>query len=157
MRDGADLERPSQVSVSIKPGFRKDCVQENPKKLSYEQRLSLISTATWVRAPEFLLLNSGGTLFINYIHRPGRDFSVRVDPTKLSSGLHYAEVQAFDSAHPEKGPIFRVPVTVTKPHDPQNSSVTYTLSHGPGHIERQFVRVPAGATWAGMLDLIQRI
>jgi tripeptidyl-peptidase-2 len=61
LRDGADVDRPSQFSVSVKPLFRRDDLGENPKKLAYEQRLTLISTTTWARCPEFLFLNSGGS------------------------------------------------------------------------------------------------
>lgn len=57
-----------------------------------------------IKVPEFLLMNAGG-----------RSFSIQVDATKLQPGLHYGEVQAFESGNIDKGPVFRFPVTVTKP------------------------------------------
>lgn len=42
-------------------------------------------------------------------------FSVVVDPTKLSDGLHYYEVYGVDCKAPWRGPLFRVPITITKP------------------------------------------
>lgn len=41
--------------------------------------------------------------------------SIIVDPTNLSEGLHYCEVYAVDCKAPWRGPIFRVPITITKP------------------------------------------
>lgn len=41
--------------------------------------------------------------------------SIVVDPTNLSDGLHYYEVYGVDSKAPWRGPLFRIPVTITKP------------------------------------------
>lgn len=41
--------------------------------------------------------------------------SVIVDPTNLSEGLHYYEVYGIDCKAPWRGPLFRIPVTITKP------------------------------------------
>jgi tripeptidyl-peptidase-2 len=40
--------------------------------------------------------------------------SVVVDPSKLSDGLHYYEVYGIDCKAPWRGPIFRIPITITK-------------------------------------------
>lgn len=42
-------------------------------------------------------------------------FSVIVDPTNLADGLHYYEVYSIDCKAPWRGPLFRIPVTITKP------------------------------------------
>jgi tripeptidyl-peptidase II len=46
--------------------------------------------------------------------------------------------------------LFRIPVTITKPIILPNSKVSFdNLSFSPGHIERRFIKVPDGATFAG--------
>ena len=42
-------------------------------------------------------------------------FSVVVDPTNLSEGLHYYELYGVDCKAPWRGPLFRIPITITKP------------------------------------------
>ena len=42
-------------------------------------------------------------------------FSIVVDPTNLSDGLHYYEVYGIDCRAPWRGPLFRIPITITKP------------------------------------------
>lgn len=41
--------------------------------------------------------------------------SIRVDPSSLPEGLHFAEVTGTDMSRPWRGPVFRIPVTVIKP------------------------------------------
>ena len=38
-----------------------------------------------------------------------------VDPTNLKDGLHYYEIYGVDCKAPERGPLFRIPVTIIKP------------------------------------------
>jgi tripeptidyl-peptidase-2 len=75
-------------------------------KLAVEEHLVLRTTAPWLSAPNLLLL-----------HHNGRTFELRVDPTALPPGLHYAEVLAVNPDQEWRGPLFRVPVTVVKPQD----------------------------------------
>lgn len=59
-----------------------------------------------------------------------------VDPTKLSDGLHYYEVYGVDCKAPWRGPIFRIPVTITKPMTIKNRPplVSFArMSFMPGH------------------------
>lgn len=42
-------------------------------------------------------------------------FSVVVDPSNLADGLHYYEVYGIDCKAPWRGPLFRIPITITKP------------------------------------------
>ena len=38
--------------------------------------------------------------------------SVVVDPTNLGDGVHYFEVYGIDCKAPQRGPLFRIPVTI---------------------------------------------
>ncbi len=69
-----------------------------------EEKLLLSSSASWVTCPPALLM-----------HYNGRGFDIKVDPSKLAPGLHYAEVVGCSSTAPWMGPLFRVPVTLVKP------------------------------------------
>ncbi|GIM09954.1 hypothetical protein Vretimale_13739 [Volvox reticuliferus] len=107
------------------------------------------------------------------VHAGGRSFEVIVDPTSLPPGLHYAEVVALEVDSRERGPLFRLPITVIKPlqvplavtsaigsngntvvgNSNGNGSGVGTVSLGPlsfapGTEFRTFVAVPPGATWA---------
>ena len=104
LRDASDFMHPTTFSVNITPTLHADAdVRE--QMLSIEDRLVLRSTAPWLSCPERLLLPHGG-----------RDFDVLVDAMDLDEGLHYAEVQAFDSTAEWRGPLARLPVTLCKPH-----------------------------------------
>jgi tripeptidyl-peptidase-2 len=63
-------------------------------------------------------------------------FSIVVNPTKLSEGLHYYEVYGVDCKAPWRGPIFRIPVTITKPMTVKNHPpfISFSrMSFLPGH------------------------
>ncbi|CAG8537845.1 24786_t:CDS:10, partial [Racocetra persica] len=144
LRESYETSSPQTINVFISPKFMKEIDptsgENNQKKFELERRLALISTQTWVRTTDFLFLGS-----------KGRSFDVKVDPTNLApGGLHFAEVQGYDTTCPERGPLFRVPVTITKPSILTNGSKVCfdKLTFGPGHIERRFIKVPDGATYA---------
>lgn len=101
------------------------------------------SSAPWVECPSVLLAAHGT-----------RSFEVRVDALKLPPGLHSAEVVGVERGAEWRGPLFRVPVTVTAPlalaaKTPFGNSVMQWvgLSFTPGEVKRHFVVVPEGATW----------
>lgn len=114
---------------------------ENPKynhaKFNYDGRVALVATESWISAPDYL-----------YLHSSGNAFQIKVDPTSLSdSKLHYGEVLGYDTSAPERGPLFRVPVSVVKPTLPSQGFIQYkNVEYGPGDIIRRFVQVPDGAT-----------
>ncbi|RIA92162.1 subtilase family-domain-containing protein [Glomus cerebriforme] len=145
LREESETSSVQLFNVYIKPKFMKEIEptsgENNSKKFEFETRLALVSTQPWVRSPDFLLLGS-----------QGRAFDVKVDPTQLNpGGFYYSEVQGYDTTCPDRGPLFRVPVTVTRPIILSNSKVTFdNLSFGPGHIERRFIKVPNGATFADL-------
>jgi len=63
----------------------------NPDRVAFELRASLAATAEWVVCPEHVVIIHGG-----------RGFNIRVDPTSLPAGAHYAEVQGYDVTRPDR-------------------------------------------------------
>lgn len=49
-----------------------------------------------------------------------RSIAVKVDPTNLEPGVHYAEVRAVEAGQEWRGPVARVPVTVCIPLPPDH-------------------------------------
>ena len=138
LREPYEVDRPLDARVTVTPVFHEDA--DNRAKVDFELRCTLKSTAEWVQCADHLLLMHGG-----------RRIDLRVDPTKLPVGVHYAEVDGYDAASPERGPIFRLPITVIRPQAlPEGDEHKWqeTLRYEPGQIERRFFVVPDGATWA---------
>lgn len=152
LRQPDDTRHPLTFNVDVTPMLHEDA-DTREDRLEVEHKLLLKCKAPWVKAPSVLLL-----------HHNGRGFELEVNPTGLSEGLHYTELQAFDATAEWRGPLFRVPITVIKPLDPASapgsssgsgavvradSSVDLgALRFQPGDEVRRFVAVPAGATWA---------
>ncbi|KAJ2832026.1 hypothetical protein J3B01_005055 [Coemansia erecta] len=113
---------------------------ESQTQFDFEQRLLLVATESWVSVPDAL-----------YVASQGNKFAARVDATKLQAGrLHTASIDAYDSTDVDRGPVFSIPVTVTKPlHVDASACVDLgTLQFRPTEIVRRFVAVPPGATRA---------
>ncbi|KAK3447198.1 hypothetical protein EUGRSUZ_A02778 [Eucalyptus grandis] len=139
LREASYCTRSTEWTVQIEPNFHEDA--NNLEDLvPFEECIELHSTdKAVVRAPEYLLLTHNG-----------RSFNIVVDPSNLSSGLHYYEVYGVDCKSPWRGPLFRIPVTITKPAVVVSRPpvVTYSrMSFQPGHIERRYIEVPFGSTW----------
>ncbi|CAG8458801.1 9948_t:CDS:2 [Ambispora gerdemannii] len=147
LREAQETSTVQIFTVEVEPKFMSaidpTSGENNNRKYEFQSRVALINTESWVRAPEFLLFGS-----------QGRSFQVKVDPSQLVPGkFYYAEVQGYDTSSPFPTPLFKVPVTIVKPSI-LNSGTKYllnSLSFGPGHIERNFVKVPDGATFADVV------
>ena len=144
LREWEECNKAHTLTVKVEPKFMKDVDYNKPdineKKLSFECRMTLVATESWIRVPDHLFMNSAL-----------RQFEVKVDPTQLTAGLvHFGEIQAFDSSCPARGPVFSIYVTVAKPIELTTQSFIKfeNVQFGPGHIERRLIRVPAGATHA---------
>ncbi|ORZ14024.1 hypothetical protein BCR42DRAFT_417878 [Absidia repens] len=141
LRERDETSQLQYLTAQVIPTFMGEVDPENPQfnraKFDYDARVALISTQSWITCPDFV-----------YIHSGGNSFQIKVDPTVLSeSEFHYGDVFGYDTAHPERGPLFRVPVSVVKPSEAKNGSLTYQkVEYGPGDIIRRFVHVPEGAT-----------
>ncbi|KAJ2584263.1 hypothetical protein GGH95_000503 [Coemansia sp. RSA 1836] len=153
LRDAEDSACARHLQVSVTPMFPGDAraklecdsdgvrgETQSQAKFDYEQRVILVPSASWVRVPEAL-----------YVSSEGRAFSAKIDATQLEPGrLHVASIQGFDSACVDRGPIFSVPITVTKPLPVEASACVRfnDLRFLPTEVVRRFVAVPYGATKA---------
>lgn len=156
--DSSEDAAPREFRVSLHPLFHPDASSD--EKVDFRIRLELQSTKEWVQCGPQATLASEGDLI-----------SVYVNQSELEPGAHYAEVQGIDPEHPERGPLFRLPVTVirTVPTiEPWDDDLREELEDegvphlaggwmeeeiedmSPGRIERRFVAVPDGATWADL-------
>jgi tripeptidyl-peptidase-2 len=154
--EAGDDAQPQEFRVTVKPDFHPDATSD--EKVAYRIRLTLESTANWVRCGEQMTVMS-----------VGETLTVLVDPRELPPGAHFAEVYGVDPEHPERGPLFRLPVTVTRTvptagnwedervNDPKDSGRPLLVGNWleesieelePGKISRRFVPVPPDATWA---------
>ncbi|KAK1402003.1 hypothetical protein POM88_001608 [Heracleum sosnowskyi] len=104
LRDSCYCHQSTEWTVQVDPTFHDDA--SNMEQLvPFEECIELHSTGeAVVKAPGFLLLTHNG-----------RTFNIVVDPTNLSDGLHYYEVYGVDCNAPWRGPLFRIPITITKP------------------------------------------
>ncbi|KAG4939664.1 hypothetical protein JHK86_045805 [Glycine max] len=140
LREASACQQSTEWTVQVNPNFHEDA--DNFKDLvPFEECIELHSTEeTVVKTPDYLLLTYNG-----------RTFNVVVDPSNLSDGLHYFEVYGIDCKAPWRGPLFRIPITITKPKAITNQPPQISFSKmlfQPGHIERRYIEVPHGASWA---------
>lgn len=108
-------------------------------KVNFEVRVKLSCSVSWIEIPEHLLMTEAG-----------KTFSIYVDPTKLSSGVHNGFVKAYDETRPGAGPIFEVPVTVIKPDLVPDGTINLDvgdLNLIAAERHRRFLVPPKGCTF----------
>ncbi|KAI9505484.1 subtilase family-domain-containing protein [Coemansia spiralis] len=153
LRNPEDSACARHLQIKVSPVFPEDArarlecdpdgshgQQRSQTQFDFEQRVLLVATVSWVRVPEALYLSSQGQMF-----------SARVDATHLEPGhLHVASIDGYDSANVDRGPIFTIPVTVTKPLEVSSGACVRlgSLRFQPTEIVRRFIAVPNGATSA---------
>ncbi|XP_057424626.1 tripeptidyl-peptidase 2-like isoform X1 [Lotus japonicus] len=139
LREAAACQQATEWMVQVDPIFHEDA-DKFEELVVFEECIELHSSdRTVIKAPEYLLLTHNG-----------RTFNILVDPTNLCDGLHYYEVYGIDCKAPWRGPLFRIPITITKPMALTNRSPQVSFSKmlfQPGHIERKYIEVPHGASW----------
>ncbi|XP_078427505.1 tripeptidyl peptidase ii [Wolffia australiana] len=139
LRESHACQQPSEWAVKVEVNFHEDA-NKLEQLVPFEEYIQLHSTeSSIIQIPEFLLLTHNG-----------RTFSIVIDPSKLKEGLHYHEVYGTDCRAPWRGPLFRVPITITKSSSLESQSPAVLLSQVsffPGVIVRRFIDVPHGATW----------
>jgi tripeptidyl-peptidase-2 len=151
LRDQHETSKPMQVALAVTPLFKEPTSKSgeevsdeekrlvNVKKCSFQKRFSVSCEADWISFPKHLLVLADG-----------KGFEIVVDPTKLPTGSHTVDIVGHDEACPEQGPMWRCPVTVIRA-EPVVSPPHYKFLQQPfsaGAIQRKFVTVPAGATYA---------
>jgi len=139
LREHVEVQEASVHTVSVSPLLEGESGEANERRVAINVQLALSCPAEWVKCPTHLLLMHGG-----------RQFAVEVDPTfALPNTLHYTEIEARDASRPSAGPLFRVPVTLIVPRAVNGPvPVSQSLAFQPGGVSRNFLSVPAYATWA---------
>ncbi|XP_058082097.1 tripeptidyl-peptidase 2 [Magnolia sinica] len=140
LRESSECRQTTEWTVQVEPRFHEEA-SKLEELVPFEECIQLYTSNNLVaRAPEYLLLTHNG-----------RTFNIVVDPTNLNEGMHYHEVYGMDCKAPWRGPLFRVPITITKPTvlKDRNPVVAVTgIPFSPGLIERRFIEVPCAASWA---------
>uniref|UniRef100_A0A8W7PUW9 Tripeptidyl-peptidase 2 n=2 Tax=gambiae species complex TaxID=44542 RepID=A0A8W7PUW9_ANOCL len=141
MRHGV-LTKVEDFSVNIEPVIFNEKFADAADKINFNVRLTLIPTESWIQCGNYLDLCYSA-----------RKISVKVDPSGLAPGVYRASVKAYDSACPEKGVLFEIPVTVVQPHVVDAKTNEFMRSDlpvdcKPHTIIRDFILVPKYATWA---------
>ncbi len=141
LRQPLETEKITETLIRVRPIFREDA--NNKNRVKFQMRLTIKCSADWVDVPQELLLMYGG-----------RTFGVEVDPRNLPHGISTAEVVGYDAADPGRGPIMRLPITVIRPEPIESGRSRPRWSEKmhfvPGHLERRFIAVPPGVTWADL-------
>ena len=141
LREPYETDEPSEISVSFQPEWLEDA--DNRRKADFDMRLRIEATEPWVEVAATHTLNAAG-----------RDTNVRVDPTGLEPGAHFAEILAFDDRHPERGPMFTFPVTVVKGIDlsaDDDYAWNQIIPTNNGDLVKHFFHAPQGATWMDVI------
>lgn len=133
-----------EYSISVQPVFFDDENIDPAVKIDFRLSLVITSSAPWVSATQYLEM-----------YNSKRNVIVKVDPTNLTEGVHYAIVKAFDVKNPGKGAIFSIDVTAFKPIIPTISRKMITYSRqdvrmSPGVVKRYFIDVPDTSYYAGI-------
>lgn len=103
LREEADVTQPVEARVEVTAAVHEDA-DTALARVPLELKIDISATADWIECPP-LLLAAHGT----------RSFEVRVNASKLPWGLHSAEIVGVERGAEWRGPVFRVPVTVTAP------------------------------------------
>jgi len=142
LRD-VDLSKPVEVPVKITPVYLNEQDESNERKAKFNMKFALAcdDSVSWVKHPQFLDLMYTTRLV-----------SVMVDPTSLPPGVHSAYVKGYDTACPDKGAIFEIPIHVVIPEpivtSPRPAYIQESVTFQPNQMKRHFVTVPDKATWA---------
>ncbi|MCA8996954.1 MAG: S8 family serine peptidase [Planctomycetaceae bacterium] len=132
LREPWETDRELLTTVEVEPFFSEDIPAG--QKLDFEIALKIRASADWIEVGENILVHSGGG-----------DFAVSVHPEKLRAGVHTAEITGKDPDHPERGPLFRVPVTVIKTEPFKADTWSGQIETTGGDVQRRFFAVPSGA------------
>lgn len=135
------LRNPSHtIKVSVEPHFLDEENVTAETKIYYNQKFVLTCDDSYITAP----------IHLDVSNMP-RSFTVTIDSSYLPVGVHTTFIKAFDVSRPEKGPVFKIPITVIQPeelHEPKYTVSYSRISFKPNTIKRYYYVVPKMATWA---------
>lgn len=140
LHEEADFELSTmEASVQIKPIFHKLTAKSD--KVAFEMYVELVPSDRWIQVGRHVALM-----------QEGRTFQISVNTEYLGYEQHYGEIKAFDTTNKDRGPLFRVPITVLRPVPvPQNGSLAFKNNFQPGSIRRYRYTPPSGSTWADIV------
>ncbi|MEO1584790.1 MAG: S8 family serine peptidase [Planctomycetota bacterium] len=141
LREPNETDEPIEMSVSFTPEWLDDA--DNRRKTDFDMRLAIEATEPWIETASTHTLNAAG-----------RSTTVRVDPTSLEPGAHFAQILGYDAAARERGPMFTLPVTIIKGIElTEDDDYTYreTITTSNGDLLKRFFHAPAGATWMDVI------
>lgn len=128
------------IKVSVEPHFLDSDKVPAETKIYYNQKFVLTCDDSYVSAPTHLDVSN-----------MPRSFAVTIDTSYLPVGVHSTFIKAFDTNCPEKGAVFKIPVTIIQPeelHEPKYSVSIMGINFKPNTIKRFYYVVPKMATWA---------
>jgi len=137
---GKDADTSHEIAIKVEPFFIDHENRPAVDKQNFNMSFSLSCTAPWVHAPTHL----------NLVYQ-ARSFLIQVDPRGLAPGAHQTFLYAYDSSNPSGGRVWELAITVVRTEalvEGPRPGIQHRLTFTPGHIQRHFVKVPAGATWA---------
>lgn len=139
-------DKPVDMAVNIEPCFLRDHEDlENKdlqkKQIEFGMRLALTCNVGWVLMPSHVDMMNASRLL-----------GIKIDTTGLLPGPHFASICAYDVTCIDKGPVFRLPITVFQheqlpatPGPPVH--VERNVEFKPSTIKRHFILPPPEATW----------
>lgn len=140
LREAHQITAPSEHTVTVEPVFMYKSV-ENEEKIKFNIRVALSCNVDWVQTATHLELTNGT-----------KQFTIKINPRALPTGVHFTQVLGYDICCIDKGPIFRVPITLIKPiilDDCSHNTINLNnLSFKPAENKRFFIHVPYGVTRA---------
>jgi len=121
LRQPEEVRAKSVASINVNPviGHGLDDASDSATqttRIEFEMDLALQSTQPWVKVPQLLVL-------MNH----GRSFKIEIEPNDLPPGVHVAHVEGYDVHRRDRGPMFRLLVTLVKPLEPH-------AQHDLGHL-----------------------
>nr|CCA16257.1 PREDICTED: similar to tripeptidyl peptidase II isoform 2 putative [Albugo laibachii Nc14] len=140
LQQQADFELSTmEASVQIKPIFHKSTAKSD--KVAFELYLELVPSERWIQVGRHVAMM-----------QEGRTFQISINTEYLGHEQHYGEIKAFDTNNKERGPLFRVPITVFRPVAvPRDGSLAFKNNFQPGSIHRYHYTPPYGSTWADVV------
>lgn len=132
LREASETDRLQSISVRLEPHF------EEGQRRRFDNRFPLLldfqSSAEWVQAGGRVRLPAGG-----------QTMTVRVDPTQLDPGAHFAEIRGYEVGTDAAEAVIRIPVTVVRstPVPVGATQLRGSFQLQAGAVQRKFVQIPA--------------